>query len=83
MLTFAALQAFSIGAFTALFSIGSHVLFLQSWEPSFIPQAFIFSGAWGIILFTFYSIFTNRVNVSLFVPLVLLIAFIFNCVHLS
>jgi AAA family ATP:ADP antiporter len=78
VLAFAALQAFSIGAFTALFTIGAHVLFLQSWEPSFIPQAFIFSGIWGIVLFTFYTMFTNRVNITLFVPLVLLVAFILN-----
>jgi AAA family ATP:ADP antiporter len=78
MLTFATLQAFSIGAFTALFTVGAHVLFLQSWEPSTIPQAFLLSGVWGIILFTFYSLFTNRINISLFVPIVLLIAFILN-----
>jgi ATP:ADP antiporter, AAA family len=78
ILTFAAIQAFCVGAFTALFTIGAHVLFLQSWEPSLIPQAFIFSGIWGIVLFTLYSLFTNRVNVSLFIPLVLLVAFILN-----
>ncbi|MFO7370288.1 MAG: hypothetical protein R6X09_08475 [Bacteroidales bacterium] len=62
MLILISLQAFFIGAFIALFGIGSHVLFLQTWEPVKIPEAYIISGIFGIILFSVYSFFNNRVN---------------------
>jgi ATP:ADP antiporter, AAA family len=80
MLMISALQSFFIGAFTALFSIGAHVLFLQSWEPSTLPQAFILSGAWGIILFTVYSMLSSRLRITTFVPIVLFFVFILNTI---
>ncbi len=62
LLLLISLQAFFIGAFIALFGIGSHVLFLQSWEPLKIPQAYVVSGIFGLFIFSVYSFFNNRVN---------------------
>jgi ATP:ADP antiporter, AAA family len=66
LLLFTALQAFFIGCFTSLFSIGSHVLFLQSWEPANIPQAFLLSGIWGLIIFTLYTVLSSRISLQAF-----------------
>jgi ATP:ADP antiporter, AAA family len=71
MLVLTSLQAFFIGAYISLFSIGSHVLFLQEWEPSFIPRAFIISGIIGVALFSLYSYLSNRLPVRLFTLLFL------------
>jgi ATP:ADP antiporter, AAA family len=63
MLVICTLQTFFTGAFISLFLIGSHVLFLQSWEPEKLTQAFILSGIFGILLFSVYSYFASRTNV--------------------
>ncbi|HJZ41088.1 MAG TPA: hypothetical protein VJ203_12025 [Bacteroidales bacterium] len=73
MLVITSMQAFFIGAFTSLFTIGTHVLFLQSWEPSNIPMAFIISGAFGLLLFTVYSLLSNRVPSKGYILFILLI----------
>jgi len=78
MLMFTSLQAFFIGGFSSLFSIGAHVLFLQTWQPSSIPLAYILSGTWGIILFSIYSILTSRIKLSVFSFSGLLLVFILN-----
>lgn len=78
MLVFTALQAFFIGGFSSLFSIGAHVLFLQSWQPSSIPLAYILSGAWGIILFSIYSMLTSRTKLAVFTFSSLFLVFILN-----
>ncbi len=62
MLVVASLQAILIGAFVALFTIGSHVLFLQSWKPTDLPLAYVVSGCFGIVLFSVYSYFSGRTN---------------------
>ena len=67
MLLATSLQAVFIGAFISLFTIGSHVLFLQSWVPGNIPQAFIISGVIGILIFSAYSYFNSRVNFRSFI----------------
>jgi ATP:ADP antiporter, AAA family len=66
ILMFTALQAFFIGCFTSLFSIGAHVLFLQSWEPVSLPQAFLLSGMWGMLLFTLYTFLSSRMSLKAF-----------------
>jgi hypothetical protein len=78
ILALTALQSFFVGCFTSLFSIGSHVLFLQSWEPSALPMAFILSGVWGIILFSLFTIFSNRISLPVFTLGWLLLIFILN-----
>jgi len=75
---FTALQAFFVGCFTSLFSIGSHVLFLQSWEPVAIPQAFILSGMWGIIVFGLYTLLSSRISLPFFTAGWLFIIFFLN-----
>jgi AAA family ATP:ADP antiporter len=80
MLTFVSLQTFFIGAFTSLFTIGSHVLFLQLWEPAKIPQAFVTSGLIGIGLFSLYSYFANRTNFRRFTFWCLSILFATNLI---
>jgi AAA family ATP:ADP antiporter len=62
MLIFISLQALFIGAFIALFNIGTHVLFLQTHEPAQIPHAYVISGIFGIVVFSIYSFFNNRIN---------------------
>ncbi|MBN1789687.1 MAG: hypothetical protein JW830_04260 [Bacteroidales bacterium] len=62
MLVYASLQALFIGAFVALFMVGSHVLFFQAWKPELIPQAFIISGIFGLLLFSLYSFLVNRIS---------------------
>ncbi len=78
MLVLTSLQAICIGAFVSLFTIGSHVLFFQSWEPSRIPLAYIISGLLGLVLFTVYSFFSNRVIFRTFVFFSLLFIFLLN-----
>ena len=78
MLTYASLQALFIGAFVSLFTIGSHVLFLQLWEPVNIPQAYIISGLIGIVLFSLYAFFASRTNFRIFTFSCLFILFITN-----
>jgi hypothetical protein len=72
------LQAFFIGAFTALFNIGAHVLFLQSHETTRLPLAFILSGGFGILIFSGYTFFSNRLGLKTFVLVNLLFVFIIN-----
>jgi AAA family ATP:ADP antiporter len=78
MLLLVSMQALFIGAFISLFSIGSHVLFLQSWTPERIPQAFIISGIVGIGLLSVYSYFANRTSFRAFTFWSLFILFITN-----
>jgi hypothetical protein len=78
MLTYASLQALFIGAFVSLFTIGSHVLFLQTWNPLMIPQAYIISGFFGIVLFSLYAFFANRTNFRIFTICCLFILFMTN-----
>jgi HEAT repeat protein len=76
MLLATSLQAVFIGAFISLFSIGSHVLFLQSWKPEDLPLAFILSGIAGIGIFALYSFFNSRTNFRLFSVLWMFLLFI-------
>jgi HEAT repeat protein len=78
MLLVTSMQAAFIGAFSSLFLIGSHVLFLQSWYPENLPQAFVISGVIGILLFSLYSYMNSRVNFRIFTVFWLLILFILN-----
>jgi hypothetical protein len=78
MLVLISLQALCIGAFIALFTIGSHVLFFQSWEPAKIPMAYIISGIIGLILFSLYSFFINRTRPGSFVFFSLLTILVIN-----
>ena len=78
MLLATSLQAVFIGAFISLFTIGSHVLFLQSWLPENIPQAFLISGAIGVLMFSIYSYFNSRVNFRTFALIWFLISFVGN-----
>jgi len=78
MLVLTSLQALCIGAFAALFSIGSHVLFFQSWEPAMIPMAYVISGVIGLMLFSLYSFFANRTGPRWFTFFSLLTIFIIN-----
>jgi ATP:ADP antiporter, AAA family len=78
MLVFTSLQAFFIGAFTALFMIGSHVLFFQLWEPNMIPKAFIISGLFGLGIFSLYSFLINRAPFRPLTFYCLLVVFIIN-----
>ncbi len=66
MLTVTSFQAILIGAFVSLFGIGSHVLFLQTWMPENLPQAFIISGVFGLLLFSLYSYLNSRVHIRHF-----------------
>ena len=76
MLLVTSLQAVFIGAFISLFTIGSHVLFLQSWVPENIPQAFLISGIIGVLLFSVYSYFNSRINFRTFTLIWFLISFV-------
>jgi AAA family ATP:ADP antiporter len=78
MLILTSLQAFFVGIFYSLFLIGAHVLFLQSWEPAKIPQAYLISALLGIVLFTIYSFLSNRINIRFFTFINLTIIFIIN-----
>lgn len=78
MLLFTALQALMIGAFVALFTTGSHVLFFQSWDSGMISTAFIISGFFGILLFSAYSFLVNRTSFRGFVFYALFLVFIIN-----
>ena len=62
LLAVTALQAIFIGGFVALFTIGTHILFLQMWVPENIPQAFIISGVFGLIMFSAYSFLNSRIS---------------------
>src|SRR5512133_699383 len=62
MLLVTSLQAVFIGAFVSLFSIGSHVLFLQAWYPENLPQAFVISGVFGTAIFSVYSYLNSRIS---------------------
>jgi HEAT repeat protein len=78
MLTVTSFQAVLIGAFVSLFSIGSHVLFMQTWMPENLPQAFIISGIFGLILFSIYSYFNSRINFRRFTIIWLVFFFVAN-----
>ncbi len=65
--------ALLLGAFFSLFSIGSHVLFLQSWKSEQLPQAFIISGIFGIGLFSFYGFLGSRMKFRRISVIVLLL----------
>ncbi len=54
--------ALLLGAFFSLFSIGAHVLFLQSWKPEQLPQAFIISGIFGAGFFSAYGALSSRMG---------------------
>ena len=80
MLFITSLQAVFMGAFLSLFTIGSHVLFLQSWYPENLPQAFVISGIFGIVLFTVYSYLNSRIRFRLFSAFWLFFIFIVNTI---
>lgn len=65
--------ALLLGAFFSLFSIGSHVLFLQSWKSEQLPQAFIISGIFGIGLFSLYGFLGSRLTFRRISVIVLLL----------
>jgi ATP:ADP antiporter, AAA family len=81
LLIITSFQAVLLGAFIAFFSIGSHVLFLQSWKPDQLPQAFVLSGIFGIALFSFYGYLSSRVNFRT-LALVLLVIVAIACTAL-
>jgi hypothetical protein len=78
MLVLVSLQALFIGAFAALFMIGSHVLFFQLWDPGKVPMAFIISGLLGIGVFSLYSYSVNRTNFRRLTVFILLFVFLAN-----
>lgn len=75
MLLVASLQAFFLGAFLSLLLISSHVLFLRIWTPADIPQAYIISGIFGILIFSVYSYLNSRLKFRFFITLWILLLF--------
>lgn len=71
LVVFTSLQALFLGAFVALFTIGSQVLFLQSWEATLLPKAFVVSGVFGLLLFSGYSYLVSRTRFRTLVVLTL------------
>ena len=78
MLVYTSLQALFIGAFVALFLIGSHVLFFQLWDSVMIAKAFIISGIFGLGIFSLYSFLVSRINFRRLALYCLLIIFVVN-----
>ncbi len=81
MLMIASLQAFFTGAFVSLFLISTHVLFLTTWSPADIPQAFVISGIIGILVFSIYSYLNNRLIFRRFTTLWFFLLFL-GCIIL-
>jgi AAA family ATP:ADP antiporter len=69
MLLLTSLQAICIGTFLASFDIGSHILFLDTFQSDQIPLAFIMSGLFGIILMSIYTFFSSRMPFRIFTVL--------------
>lgn len=78
MLILTSFQAFFIGAFVALFMIGSQVLFFQSWDATKLPMAFTIAGILGTGLFALYSLLVTRISFRLFSLLFLVLIFAIN-----
>jgi hypothetical protein len=66
MLILTSWQAFVMGAFISLFTIGAHVLYFQTWDASRLPLAFLLSGILGIVLFSAYAFLVNRLHLKYF-----------------
>ncbi len=66
MVILTSLQAICIGTFLASFDIGSHAIFLDTFQTDQIPMAFIVSGLFGVIIMSFYTFFSSRVSFRLF-----------------
>jgi AAA family ATP:ADP antiporter len=66
MVILTSLQAICIGIFLASFDIGSHAIFLDTFQTDQIPMAFIISGLFGVIIMSLYTFFSSRVSFRLF-----------------
>jgi AAA family ATP:ADP antiporter len=55
------LQAIFIGVYLASFDIGSHAIFLDTFQTDQIPLAFVISGIFGVLLMSVYTFFSSRV----------------------
>ncbi|MBN2763254.1 MAG: hypothetical protein JXR41_09205, partial [Bacteroidales bacterium] len=82
------IQALSIGAFLAIFDIGAHVIFFESYGSQMMPLAMAIAGIAGLIYMSFYSFFLNRINFRFFVSanyfiimLILAVLFFYEPAH--
>jgi AAA family ATP:ADP antiporter len=66
MVILTSLQAICIGTFLASFDIGSHAIFLDTFQTDQIPMAFVISGLFGVIIMSLYTFFSSRVSFRLF-----------------
>ncbi len=76
MLVLVSFEAFFIGAFVALFLIGSHALFFQSHSIDQLPQALVISGIFGVLYFSLYTFLSTRISFRYFDLLNLAVIFI-------
>jgi AAA family ATP:ADP antiporter len=60
------LQAIFIGVYLASFDIGSHTIFLDTFQTDQIPLAFVISGIFGVLLMSIYTFFSSRVSFRAF-----------------
>ncbi len=67
-------QSIFLGIFYGTFDISASAMFLEEFEASMIPNAFLVSGVVGIILTSFYSWLQSRIRFSIFSLLNLFLA---------
>ncbi len=60
------LQSVFLGIFAGAFDIGAHSLFLEAFDASLIPRAFVISGLAGIVITSFYTRLQRSLKFSVF-----------------
>ncbi len=68
-------QSVFLGFFLGAFDVGANTLFLNSFEQSMIPKAFVISGIVGIVLTSLYSYFQSKLSFSSLAALNLVVVF--------
>jgi uncharacterized protein with PQ loop repeat len=56
------ISAFFLGGFLSSFDIISHAIFFEHWNQQDFSMVYLFSGGFGIILFSIYTILHKRVS---------------------
>ena len=59
-------QSVFLGVFYGTFDISAHSLFLEVFEQSMIPKAFLVSGVVGIVMTSIYAWLQSRIRFSIF-----------------
>ena len=67
-------QSVFIGIFAGALDVGANALFLEAFSADLMPQAFMISGAVGIIFTSLYTWFQKKIPFRVFTILNLLIA---------